>query len=141
MTGKRKTRVIAGGLVAVSLINIFLLLPFTNGDQWIPKVVRFVITCVFSLCLVNGVTWARGLVGGLSILGAITSIVGSITLFVRGMAAIAGGSGMTNAAPATTALILLGVWAGVMGIYFAWVAYSLFFDKSIASYFNPRGGF
>lgn len=125
MTGQQKTAMVAIGTVIFSLVSIVLLLALTGGDKVVPRGIRFVITCIFAFFLWRGAGWARWLVGILSLLGVITSIIGFFSLS-------AAGASMSS---------ILGVWMVVMAAFYAWVAYVLLLDKDVGSHFNPTSGF
>lgn len=126
MSGEQKTRIIAISLVVVSAINIALLLMVTGGRAGIaPKAVRFILTCVLSFFLFHGSSWARWLVGILSLLGAIVSLVGLIGL----------------GASSVSVFSVIGIWMILMIPFYVLAAYWLLFDKDVSQHFNPRSDF
>lgn len=120
MTGKQKTAIVAIGTVLVSFVSIVTLLILTDGAKLVPRGIRFTMTCFFSFYLFRRAGWSRWVVGILSALAAITSVVGFFSLG-------------KNGAPL---LSFFGVWLGLMGVFYAWVAYTLLIDKTVAGYFR-----
>ena len=125
MTGQQKTAMVAIGTVVFSLVSIVLLLALTGGDKIAVRGIRFVMTCIFAFFLWQGAGWARWLVGILSLLGVITSLVGFFGL------SAAGGSMFS----------ILGIWMLAMAAFYMWVSYMLLLDKGVAYHFNPTSGF
>ena len=116
---------VAIGTVIFSLVSIVMLLALTGGDKIVPRGIRFLFTCILAFFLWSGAGWARWLVGILSLLGVITSIIGFLGL------SAAGGSMFS----------ILGIWMVVMAVFYAWVSYMLLLDKDVRSHFNSTSGF
>lgn len=116
---------VAIGTVIFSLVSILLLLALTGGDKIAPRGIRFVLTCIFAFFLWRGAGWARWLVGILSVLGVITSLIGFFGLSAAGASMFS----------------ILGLWMIVMAVFYAWVSYMLLLDKDVGAHFNPTSGF
>lgn len=125
MIGQRKTAMVAIGTIIFSLVSIILLQALGGDEKIVPRVVRFVFTCVFAFFLWKGAGWARWLVGILSILAVIMSIIGFFGLSAAGVPMFS----------------ILGIWMAVMTMFYAWVSYMLLIDKDVGSHFNPTSGF
>ena len=65
------------------------------------------------------------LVGILSLIGVIISIIGFFGLSAAGVSMFS----------------ILGIWMLVMAVFYTWVSYILLLDKDVASHFNPTSGF
>lgn len=125
MTGKQKTRCVAGLIVIVSAINLALLFTLMPDQNMLSKGFRFAVTCLFSVFLFLGAPWARWIVGVLSALGAVSTLaVGAIVLAKSG--GIPSGLGL-----------MLG-WQILLAVCFAVSAFVLLLDKGVAAYFAEQ---
>ncbi|WP_193213768.1 hypothetical protein [Luteolibacter marinus] len=139
MPGRRKTRIIAVALVLVSLANIGLLASVSANEQLVARGIRFTLTCILSLFLFRGAPWARGVVAGLCTLGVLASVIGAVPMLFRRIAMMVPGTVENGYADASGIVTVLCVWMVLMGIFFAWVAWTLTFDKQVATYFKSPG--
>jgi tryptophan-rich sensory protein len=116
---------VATCLIIVSAINAALLAFASGGISLIPSVTRFTFTCVLSVFLFRQASWARWLIGILSLLGSIVTIIGWFGLV----------------ATTVSLFSVISIWMILMAPFYLWVAYTLLLDKDVANLFNPSSGF
>jgi hypothetical protein len=124
MSGKKKVRIAALGLVAVSLGNILVLTFVAPASaDWGTRAVRFTLTCILVAFLFRGASWARWVTGALCAMGVLAGVVSLIALPAMGA-----GWG------------LLSEWMLVMTFALGWIAWTLLVDGDVSRYFSGADG-
>jgi hypothetical protein len=81
MNTPTKVRLVAIAFVAISLINIGLLLVLAGPQRMGSRTVRLILTCLLAYFLILGKAWARYVALVISFLACITSIIAAFAMF------------------------------------------------------------
>ena len=122
MNAQLKTRVVATGIVLVTVVSA-LIIGLSVGKLDIGKnTLKIAFSIVSAFSLVRRASWARWVVGILSMLSV------AMTFFIF----------LDWQAFQRSLLSWAGVWMALMTIFYIWTSYTLIFDRDVIAYFKNR---